>query len=129
MPQAASVEIMVVDDQRATRTLVRETLSQIGCARVYECGDGNEALQSLRAKPVHLVVSDLNMPVMDGLALLRAVRAEPGLANTAFIMLTSNGDAEQVKQAIALGVNNYLVKPFTIAALKRKIESVFGPLT
>ena len=129
MPQAASVEIMVVDDQRATRTLVRETLSQIGCARVCECGDGNEALQSLRAKPVHLVVSDLNMPVMDGLALLRAVRAEPGLANTAFIMLTSNGDAEQVKQAIALGVNNYLVKPFTIGTLRRKIESVFGPLT
>jgi two-component system, chemotaxis family, chemotaxis protein CheY len=129
MPQAASVEIMVVDDQRATRTLVRESLGQIGCARVSECGDGHEALQSLRAKPLHLVVSDLNMPIMDGLALLRAVRAEPGLANTAFIMLTSNGDAEQVKQAIALGVNNYLVKPFTIATLKRKIESVFGPLT
>jgi two-component system, chemotaxis family, chemotaxis protein CheY len=129
MPQAASVEIMVVDDQRATRTLVRDSLKQIGCARVFECGDGHEALQSLRAKPVHLVVSDLNMPIMDGLALLRAVRAEPNLANTAFIMLTSNGDAEQVKQAIALGVNNYLVKPFTISTLKRKIESVFGPLT
>jgi two-component system chemotaxis response regulator CheY len=78
---------------------------------------------------VHLVISDLNMPIMDGLALLSAVRAEPRLSNTAFIMLTSSGDAEQVKQAIALGVNNYLVKPFTIGTLKRKIESVFGPLT
>jgi two-component system chemotaxis response regulator CheY len=129
MPQAALVEIMVVDDQRATRSLVRDSLTQIGCACVSECGDGHEALQSLRARPVHLVVSDLNMPIMDGLALLRAVRAEPSLANTAFIMLTSSGDAEQVKQAIALGVNNYLVKPFTIGTLKRKIESVFGPLT
>jgi two-component system chemotaxis response regulator CheY len=129
MPQAAAIEIMVVDDQRAMRTLVRESLTQIGCASVSECCDGHEALQSLRARPVHLVVSDLNMPVMDGLTLLRAVRGEPSLANTAFIMLTSSGDAEQVRQAIALGVNNYLVKPFTLGMLKRKIESVFGPLT
>jgi two-component system, chemotaxis family, chemotaxis protein CheY len=129
MPQASTVEIMVVDDQRAMRALVRDSLAQIGCARVSECGDGHEALQSLRARPVHLVVSDLNMPVMDGLTLLRAVRSEPSLANTAFIMLTSNGEVELVKQAIALGVNNYLVKPFTLGMLKRKIESVFGPLT
>jgi two-component system chemotaxis response regulator CheY len=129
MPQASAVEIMVVDDQRAMRALVRDSLAQIGCARVSECGDGHEALQSLRARPVHLVVSDLNMPVMDGLTLLRAVRSEPSLANTAFIMLTSNGEVELVKQAIALGVNNYLVKPFTLGMLKRKIESVFGPLT
>ena len=129
MPQASTVEIMVVDDQRAMRALVRDSLAQIGCARVSECGDGHEALQSLRARPVHLVVSDLNMPVMDGLTLLRAVRSEPSLANTAFIMLTSSGDVELVKQAIALGVNNYLVKPFTLGTLKRKIEAVFGPLT
>ena len=129
MPQASAVEIMVVDDQRAMRALVRDSLAQIGCACVSEFGDGHEALQSLRARPVHLVVSDLNMPVMDGLALLRAVRGEPQLANIAFIMLTSSGDVEQVKQAIALGVNNYLVKPFTLGMLKRKIESVFGPLT
>ena len=129
MPQASTVEIMVVDDQRAMRALVRDSLAQIGCGRVSECGDGHEALQSLRARPVHLVVSDLNMPVMDGLTLLRAVRSEPSLANTAFIMLTSSGDVELVKQAIALGVNNYLVKPFTLGTLKRKIESVFGPLT
>jgi two-component system chemotaxis response regulator CheY len=129
MPQAADVEIMVVDDQRAMRTLVRDSLSQIGCASVTECGDGHAALQSLRVRPVHLIISDLNMPVMDGLSLLRAVRGEPQLANIAFIMLTSSGDVEQVKQAIALGVNNYLVKPFTLGMLRRKIESVFGPLT
>jgi two-component system chemotaxis response regulator CheY len=129
MPQAAAIEIMVVDDQRAMRTLVRDSLSQIGCACVMECGDGHEALQSLRVRPVHLVVSDLNMPVMDGLSLLRAVRNEPQLSNTAFIMLSSSSDVELVRQAIALGVNNYLVKPFTLGMLRRKIESVFGPLT
>jgi two-component system chemotaxis response regulator CheY len=129
MPQAAALEIMVVDDQRAMRTLVRNSLNQIGCASVREFADGGEAMQSLKARPVNLVVSDLNMPVMDGLALLRAVRAEPSLANTAFIMLTSRTDAALVKQAVALGVNNYLVKPFTLGTLKRKIESVFGPLT
>jgi two-component system chemotaxis response regulator CheY len=129
MPIAAAIEILVVDDQRAMRALVRGSLNDLGCTKVVECADGREALEALKAKPVHLVISDLNMPNMDGLALLRAVRAEPSLANTAFIMLTSRGEVELVKEAIALGVNNYLVKPFTLAMFKRKIEAVFGPLT
>src|ERR1017187_3081768 len=100
MPLASAIEIMIVDDQRAMRSLVRDSLIQIGCNRVVESGDGMEALQALRLKPVHLIISDLNMPVMDGLALLRAVRGDVGLASTAFVMLTSQGDAEMVRQAI-----------------------------
>jgi len=129
MPVAADMHVMVVDDQKAMRNLVRTALNELGCREIVECADGREAFESLKANPVHLVVSDLNMPVMDGLALLRAIRAEPNLMSIAFIMLTSRGEAELVKQAIALGVNNYLMKPFTMAAFRRKIEAVFGPLT
>lgn len=129
MPQAALVETMLVDDQRAMRSLVRDSLHEIGFRRVMECQDGREALATLKVRPVHLVISDLNMPVMDGLELLRTMRADPQLGGIAFIMLTSRGDAEMVKEAIALGVNNYLVKPFTLATLRKKIEAVFGPLT
>ena len=78
---------------------------------------------------MHLVISDMTMPVMDGMALLRAMRLQPNLLGVGFIMLTSRGEAELVKEAIAAGVNNYLVKPFTMATLRRKIEAVFGPLT
>jgi two-component system chemotaxis response regulator CheY len=129
MPQAAAIEIMVVDDQRAMRALVRSSLIDLGCVNAVECADGREALAALKQRPVHLVISDLNMPNLDGLGLLRAMRGEPNLANIAFIMLTSRGEVELVKEAVALGVNNYLVKPFTLATLKRKIEAVFGPLT
>jgi two-component system chemotaxis response regulator CheY len=129
MPQAAAIEVMVVDDQRAMRALVRDSLSDLGCIRVVECADGQEAIERLRVRPVNLIISDLNMPVMDGLELLRTVRGEPALTNIAFIMLTSRGEVEMVRQAIALGVNNYLVKPFTLATFRGKIEAVFGPLT
>jgi two-component system chemotaxis response regulator CheY len=129
VPCAADMQVMVVDDQRAVRNLVRASLNELGCDRVTECADGREALESLRAHPVHLVISDMTMPVMDGMALLRALRVEPNLLGVGFIMLTSRGEAELVREAIAAGVNNYLVKPFTMATLRRKIEAVFGPLT
>ena|SRR3972149_8267013 len=129
MPAAADLRITIVEDQRSIRALVRGSLQQIGCKEITECEDGLIALKSLDLHPAHLIISDLNMPNLDGLGLLEAVRKKPGHEKTAFIMLTNRGDAELVRKAVALGVNNYLMKPFTIAALKAKIEAVFGPLT
>jgi two-component system, chemotaxis family, chemotaxis protein CheY len=129
MPQAALIEVMIVDDQRAIRSLVRDSLNELGIRKTVEHQDGREALAALKMRPVHLVISDLNMPVMDGLSLLKAIRADAALASIAFVMLTSRGEVDMVKEAIALGVNNYLVKPFTLATLRRKIEAVFGALT
>ena len=128
MPIAAQISVMVVDDQRAIRALVKESLQQLGVRLIFEAQDGEEALMALKRGPVHLVISDLNMPKLDGLGLLKAVRSTPGLEKTGFIMLTSRGEVELVKQAVALGVNNYLTKPFTLGLLKKKIETVFGPL-
>jgi two-component system chemotaxis response regulator CheY len=129
MPKASQLQILVVDDQRSMRALVRTSLNELGCTQVVEAGDGEEALSRLAIWPAHLIISDLNMPNLDGLGLLEKVRGTPNLATTAFIMLTSRGDGELVKRAIGLGVNNYVVKPFAIDILRRKIEAVVGVLT
>jgi two-component system chemotaxis response regulator CheY len=129
MPAPASIRVLVVDDQMTMRSLVRTGLQQLGLTDVNEAPDGEEALRSLLTRPVHLVISDYNMPKLDGLGLLRAIRGHPPLAKTAFIMLTGRADKELVQKAVQLGVNNYLVKPFTVTTLKEKIEAVFGKLS
>jgi len=129
MPEAAALSVLVVDDQMSIRALVKQSLMTIGVKHITDAADGEEALRRLTLNPIHLVISDLTMPRMDGLQLLKAVRADPVLKQVGFIMLTSRGEAELVKQAIGLGVNNYLTKPFAIGLLRKKIESVFGPLT
>jgi two-component system, chemotaxis family, chemotaxis protein CheY len=129
MPAAAGIRTLIVDDQQTIRSLVRTGLQQLGFQDFAECPDGEEALRTVVARPVHLIISDYNMPKLDGLGLLRAVRSHPPIAKTAFIMLTGRADKELVQRAVQYGVNNYLVKPFTVATLKDKIESVFGSLT
>ena len=129
MPVAAYLETLVVDDQRSMRGLVRSSLREIGIRSVVECGDGEAALQVLATRRLHLVISDMNMPVMDGMGLLRAMRANPAYAKIAFIMLTTQAEAALVQEAVKLGANNYVLKPFNLVALKKKIEAVFGVLT
>jgi two-component system chemotaxis response regulator CheY len=129
MPDAAQLSVLVVDDQMSVRALVRQALMTLGVKQIADAADGEEGLRMLRIRQTHLVLSDMTMPRMDGLALLKAVRADPALKQIGFIMLTSRGEAELVKEAIAAGVNNYITKPFAIGLLRKKIESVFGPLT
>lgn len=128
MPAAASLHCLVVDDQMTMRSLVRTSLQQLGVREIREAADGEIALREIVSKPAHLIISDYNMPNLDGLGLLRAVRYIP-TSKTAFIMLTGRADRELVQRAVQFGVNNYLVKPFTVAQLKGKLEAVFGPLT
>ena len=129
MPIAATLDTLIVDDQRSTRQLVRSSLQQLGFKQIRECEDGEEARTLLETIGVQLILSDLNMPKLDGLGLLRAVRSHPQMGRTAFIMLTGRADTELVQQAIKLGVNNYIVKPFTLENLKKKVEAVVGRLT
>jgi len=129
MPAASSLSVLTVDDQRSIRALVMNGLQDLGVKRMIEAENGQHALHILKHNPVHLVISDLNMPIMDGLQLLAAVRKDPALKSTAFIMLTSRGEVDLVKQAVQLGVNNYLTKPFALGMLRKKIEAVLGPLT
>ena len=128
MPAAANVSVVVVDDQLSIRGLVRAGLNSIGIAQVREFGSAAEALGSLKAQPSHVVISDFNMPEMDGLALLRAVRGHPAARKIPFILLTGRGDRELVVKAAQAGANNYLIKPFTADILRQKIEQVMGKL-
>lgn len=129
MPAAADIKALIVDDQLSMRALVKTSLQQIGIRDIREAGDGEAGLTEMLVKPVHLVISDYNMPKQDGLAFLRAVRSNPQIAKTAFIMLTGRADRELVQRAVQFGVNNYVVKPFNVAQLKEKLEAVFGKLT
>jgi two-component system chemotaxis response regulator CheY len=129
MPAASSIRVLVVDDQMTMRALIQSALQQIGFTDIVMAGDGEEGLKALLARPAQLVISDFNMPKLDGLALLRAIRGHEPLRKTAFIMLTGRADVELVQRAMQYGVNNYITKPFTAAALKSKIEAVFGALT
>ncbi len=129
MPAASAIKVMVVDDQTSMRAMIRRTLQDLGFKDVRDKSGAAEALAAVKTDRVHLIISDYNMPDMDGLEFLQAVRADPVIGKTVFIMLTGSADRELVQKAAALGVNNYVVKPFAPAALKEKIERVFGELT
>ena len=129
MPAAAAIRTMIVDDQASMRSMIKRALQDIGFKDVRETPGAAEALVAVRTDRVHLIISDYNMPDMDGVAFLKEVRADPVIGKTVFIMLTGSADRGLVQEAAAAGVNNYLVKPFTAAALKEKIERVSGELS
>lgn len=128
MPAAAKVKAVIVDDQMTIRSLVRTALQQIGFVDIREFPGAADAFQDMKTRGAHVVLSDFNMPGMDGLELLRAIRADATTKETAFILLTGRADKELVQRAAQFGANNYLVKPFTVATLKQKLEQVFGAL-
>ena len=103
-------------------------LEEIGVRNVYESEDGKAAFETISVQPLDLIIADYNMPVMDGLSLLRAVRGSAAVRKLPFILLTGRGDRELVVKAAQAGVNNYLIKPFTAAILRQKIEQVMGKL-
>lgn len=129
MPAASSLRVLVVDDQQTIRSLVRVGLKEIGITNVEDAVDGEDGLRALLTHKSNLIISDYNMPKLDGLNFLRAVRSTPALKNTGFIMLTGRADSDLVQRAQQFGVNNYLVKPFTVTTLRQKIEAVYGALT
>ncbi|HBB55376.1 MAG TPA: hypothetical protein DCZ49_04240 [Hyphomonadaceae bacterium] len=120
--------ILVVDDQQSMRGLTRYALQQIGIGKILEAKSGRDAFTVLEQSDVHAVLSDWNMEDIDGLTLLKVVRKHPRFAKMPFVMLTGQSDRENVQQAAAAGVSGYLVKPFDVASLKKRLEQIFGPL-
>jgi two-component system chemotaxis response regulator CheY len=129
MPSAAVLKVLVVDDQNSVRQMTRMTLEQIGIRHIHEAENGRIAMGTAALQPLDLIISDFNMPEMDGLALLRAIRGHPAARKIPFILLTGRGDRELVVQAAQAGANNYLIKPFTADVLRQKIEQVMGKLS
>ena len=118
--------VLVVDDYATMIRIIRNLLKQIGFADVDDANDGSTALAKMHEKRYGLVISDWNMEPMTGYDLLRQVRADPGLQQTPFIMVTAESKTENVIAAKKAGVNNYIVKPFNAQTLKAKIEAVFS---
>ncbi len=129
MPNAAGMKVLVVDDQNSVRQMTRITLEQIGIRHVHEAENGKLAMDTATLQPLDLIISDYNMPEMDGLGLLRAIRGHPVARKIPFILLTGRGDRELVVKAAQAGANNYLIKPFTADILRQKIEQVVGKLS
>src|SRR6267154_3871428 len=123
MPIAAGLKVLVVDDQSSMRQVTRMALEKIGVRLIHEAENGQTALQKAVAQPLDLIISDFNMPGMDGLGLLRAVRGHPAVRKLPFILVTGRGDNALVVSAAQAGVNNYIVKPFTAEMLREKVEA------
>ena len=120
-----SMSVLVVDDYATMIRILKNLLKQIGFEDIDDASDGSMALNKMRGKKYGLVISDWNMEPMTGYDLLQQVRADPGLGETPFIMVTAESKTENVIAAKKAGVNNYIVKPFNAATLKTKIEAVF----
>jgi two-component system chemotaxis response regulator CheY len=122
------MRVLIVDDQLTSRLLIRGGLQDLGVSDIEMASNGEEGFQMMKTKPAHLVISDFNMPKLDGLGFLRALRTYPPTQKIGFILLTGRGDKELIERAAKLGVNNVIAKPFTMPVLREKIEAVVGKL-
>jgi two-component system chemotaxis response regulator CheY len=128
MSLADQLKVLIVDDTTTSRMLVRDGLQEIGIKNISFASDGEQGLKHLMSTPTHLVISDFNMPKLDGLGLLRAMRQHAPTQKMPFIMLTGKGDKELIQKGVQFGMNNYLTKPFTVPALQSALEAVVGRL-
>lgn len=118
----AETVFLVVDDADAMRKVNSSQLERLGARHILLAGNGAEALAMLRLRKVNVILSDWNMPVMDGLALLREVRGDPRLAHLPFIMITAESSRSQIVEAIATGVSSILIKPYSAKDLEQRIN-------
>lgn len=119
------MKILIVDDFSTMRRIIKNLLRELGFNNTEEADDGQNALPILRKAPFDFLITDWNMPGMTGLDLLKAVREDPGLAKLPVLMVTAERKRENIVEAAQAGVNGYIVKPFTAATLREKMEKIF----
>lgn len=119
---------LVVDDFSTMRRIVTGLLKELDFTKMAEAEDGAAAMKVLEAgaAPITFVLTDWNMPVMDGLALLKKIRATPSLAHLPVLMITAEAKKENIVEAAQAGADGYIVKPFNAATLKEKIEKIIN---
>ncbi|HUH87379.1 MAG TPA: chemotaxis response regulator CheY [Pusillimonas sp.] len=123
-----SIKILVVDDFPTMRRIIKNLLKDLGFENVDEAEDGVMGLEKLRNNNFELVVSDWNMPNMDGLTMLQTIRADPALSKLPVLMVTAEAKKENIIAAAQAGANGYVVKPFTAAVLEEKLNKIFEKL-
>lgn len=119
------MKILIVDDFSTMRRIIKNLLRDLGFNNTQEADDGLTALPMLKAGDFDFLVTDWNMPGMQGIDLLKAVRADENLSSLPVLMVTAETKREQIIEAAQAGVNGYVVKPFTAATLKEKIDKIF----
>jgi two-component system chemotaxis response regulator CheY len=120
-----NMRILVVDDFQTMRRIIKNVLKGLGFMNIMEADNGVTALEILKGEKIDFVVSDWNMPEMTGIELLKTIRASEEWKDLPFLMVTAEGNREQVINAVKNRVNNYVVKPFTPAILEEKIRNIF----
>jgi len=121
------LKLLVVDDSSTMRRIIKNTLARLGYKDVLEGADGVEGWNAIDANPdVEMLITDWNMPEMNGLELVKKVRADDRFKDLPIIMVTTEGGKAEVITALKAGVNNYIVKPFTPQVLKEKLGAVMG---
>jgi two-component system, chemotaxis family, chemotaxis protein CheY len=123
-----NTKFLVVDDFSTMRRIVRNLLKELGYTNVDEAEDGQMALSKLRSEQFDFVITDWNMPVMDGLTMLQNIRADSALAKLPVLMVTAEAKKENIIAAAQAGANGYVVKPFTAATLDEKLSKIFEKL-
>ena len=119
------MKVLVVDDFSTMRRIVKNILRQLGFENILEADDGMSALDVLRSQTVDFIISDWNMPRLSGIELLKAVRTSEEWKDLPFLMVTAEGQKENVIEAVKAKVSNYIVKPFTPETLAEKIKKIF----
>ncbi len=119
------MNILIVDDFSTMRRIIKNLLRDLGFTNTSEADDGTTALPMLQTGKYDFLVTDWNMPGMQGIDLLKAVRSDPNLAALPVLMVTAESKRDQIVEAAQAGVNGYVVKPFTAATLKEKIDKIF----
>jgi len=122
----ADLKILAVDDSPTMRRIIINTLKRAGFNDVVEAADGKDALAKMKVEKPNFVITDWNMPEMDGLTFVTTLRSQAEYANLPVLMVTTRSVKEDIVEAMKAGVNNYIVKPFTPATLKEKIESMLA---
>lgn len=123
-----NMKILIVDDFSTMRRIIKNLLRDLGFNNTNEADDGTSALPMLQAGNFDFLVTDWNMPGMQGIDLLKAVRADAKLAKLPVLMVTAESKREQIIEAAQAGVSGYIVKPFTAITLKEKIDKIFERL-
>ena len=129
MVPAATIRVMIVDDDAGMRQLVRRALEWMGFTQIYTANDGAEALPLALSQHPDLIIADYDMPTMHGLQFLKAVRQDPALGKTGFIMLSGVANDEVVRKATELGANAFIAKPVSPAKLKERIGALYQALS
>ncbi|CAM3984476.1 chemotaxis response regulator CheY [Vreelandella rituensis] len=123
-----NMRFLVVDDFPTMRRIVRSLLKELGFTNVEEAEDGQDALNKLRAGSFEFVVSDWNMPNLDGLEMLKEIRKDDALKHLPVLMVTAEAKKENIIAAAQAGANGYVVKPFTAATLEEKLNKIFDKM-